>query len=191
VSLLALCLQSAGVGLLAGFGDSLGSEMEANLLQLLGPETPPHWDWMGCANSGRQKLHRLRVESAEEPSSLASCIEETVAQRLSLLNNTSSNTTAFRFEEVLLVTNFMSQHSVWLMTLADIRRHLLLQALQHQRLAQRLLTRFGLRYRRVFFSAVAVHGFRAGGLTPARQLWLNRQAAELLGAAGWQLLDGE
>eukprot|EP00597_Dinobryon_sp_UTEXLB2267_P016774 CAMPEP_0201092330 /NCGR_PEP_ID=MMETSP0812-20130820/938_1 /ASSEMBLY_ACC=CAM_ASM_000668 /TAXON_ID=98059 /ORGANISM="Dinobryon sp., Strain UTEXLB2267" /LENGTH=167 /DNA_ID=CAMNT_0047343889 /DNA_START=168 /DNA_END=672 /DNA_ORIENTATION=+ len=42
------------------------------------------------------------------------------------------------------VTNFMSQHSVWLMTLSDIRLHLQRQAEQHQRLAQRLLSLFGL-----------------------------------------------
>eukprot|EP00597_Dinobryon_sp_UTEXLB2267_P000938 CAMPEP_0170062148 /NCGR_PEP_ID=MMETSP0019_2-20121128/3478_1 /TAXON_ID=98059 /ORGANISM="Dinobryon sp., Strain UTEXLB2267" /LENGTH=490 /DNA_ID=CAMNT_0010268213 /DNA_START=1126 /DNA_END=2593 /DNA_ORIENTATION=- len=187
VSLLALvpALRRGGAG-----GGLRGQSGQRDGVALLGLDRATGWDWLGCANSGRQKLHRLRVESAEEPSALVSCIETTVAQRWAMLNttNTMSNTmngSVFRFEEVLLVTNFMSQHSVWLMTLSDIRLHLQRQAEQHQRLAQRLLSLFGLRYRRVFFSAVAVHG---GGLTPARQMWLNRQAAELLGRSGWEML---
>jgi len=84
----------------------------------------------------------------------------------------------------------MSQHSVWLLTLRDIREQLQLQREQHARLGQRLAL-LGLRYRRIFFSAVAVHGFRAGGLTPARQRWFNDQARSILTAdGGWDLLDG-
>eukprot|EP01035_Chromulina_nebulosa_P014698 gene14698-19451_t len=124
--------------------------------------------------------------------SLVSCIESTaIALQQSLSENVNrSLVNEFTFREVVLVTNFMSQHSVWLLTLREIREHLQLQRDQHARLGQRLAL-LGLRYRRIFYSAVAVHGFRAGGLTPARQRWFNDQARSVLAVDGqWEVLDG-
>jgi hypothetical protein len=89
---------------------------------------------------------------------------------------------------VVLVTNFMCQHSVWTSSLAEIERLLHDQAREHGELAERLQL-IGLNYRRIFFSGIAVHGFRTSGLTPARQRWFNEKAQSILGSRGWEILD--
>ena len=89
----------------------------------------------------------------------------------------------------MLVTNFACQHSVWIMSLEEVEAALRLQAQRHAELAELLMSRYSITYRRIFYSAVAVQGFRTGGLTPARQVHFNKLAREILVPAGWEILD--
>ena len=114
--------------------------------------------------------------------------------------------------QVVLFTNFMSQHSVWTMTLSEIEEALRKQASNHQLLAEKFASQKNIQYRRIFFAATMTHGFRtgtkyilaffypfnidkyftlfySGGLTPGRQRWLNQKATEILGASGWARFD--
>jgi hypothetical protein len=77
--------------------------------------------------------------------------------------------------QIVLFTNFMSQHSVWTMTLKEIEVNLQIQANKHKELAEKVLKQRNIKYRRIFFASTAVHGFRTGGLTPGRQRWLNQK----------------
>jgi hypothetical protein len=90
---------------------------------------------------------------------------------------------------VVLVTNFMCQHSVWLHSLDRIEQLLRVHAEQHAALAVRLKQRYNLEYRRIFMSGVAIHGFRGGGITPGRQRLFNEKAVRILGQSGWEILD--
>lgn len=58
--------------------DSLGNEVNDNLMNLL--LQSDHWapgSGVRCSNSGKRKLHRLKVEEVGSNTSLVSCIEAT------------------------------------------------------------------------------------------------------------------
>ena len=67
-------------------------------------------------------------------------------------------------KQVVLFTNFMSQHSVWTMTLSEIEEALHRQAKAHKLLAEKFATQKNIQYRRIFFASTMVHGFRTGAI---------------------------
>jgi len=83
----------------------------------------------------------------------------------------------------------MSQHSVWIHGLPEIIYTLNEQAKAHDAVTRRLKEK-GIEYRKIFMASVFIHGFKTGGLTPARSRFFNDQARKILGSYGWEILDG-
>lgn len=194
-------MRLAGIGLLAGFGDSLGDEQRDDILGLMKGD----YEWapgygISCQNN-KNRLHRL-----QEHSLLIKCIDNAVMnleasiplypqKKSSMFSHpiitTNQNLLSMKIpvKQVVLFTNFMSQHSVWTMTLPEIEEALHKQAKDHKVLAEKFAAQKNVQYRRIFFASTMVHGFRTGGLTPGRQRWFNAKAAEILGASGWEIFD--
>lgn len=169
--------------MIAGFGDSLGDEFSDYLIQVLG-ETRVWGDGFGltCPNN-KVQIHRL-VNSKD----ISECIES-VAMNLPNKMPGGDLDTIVDVKTVVLVTNFMCQHSVWTMTMEEIEENLITQARVHDELAGKLLKTRNITYKRIFYSAIAIHGFRTSGLTPGRNMWFNFKAKQILGNSGWEILD--
>lgn len=213
-------LRKAGVGLLAGFGDSVGDELRDNTVQLLGGGEWNNGNGITCQN-GRNKIHRLIPDEFPNSSPLVDCISmvadsmpltiplfqeyekvvfddyfiknpdnlsEEEKEKLKSNFLIQSNET-IPVKSVVLVTNFMCQHSVWIHTLTEIENALHLHAKFHADLAEKLLKEKNIIYRRIFYTGIAIHGFKTGGLTPARSKKFNQLAKEILGGSGWEVLD--
>jgi hypothetical protein len=196
---LSLCLRSAGIGLIAGFGDSLGIEQLDNFQNLL--SNVPHWSDEGhrlnCIGSVKNHLHFIKNGPA-----LAKCIEDAAVEmlnrepRISLFRNypgatkpsneslASTVATSVPVKTVVLITNFMAQHIGMKFPIAEIESLLIEQAKLHASLAERLKSRYNLQFRRIFLSGISVHGFKVSGLTNARQQWFNTKAADILSTIG-------
>ena len=128
---------------------------------------------ISCQNN-KNRLHRL-----QEHSMLIKCIEDTVMNlepSIPLYPSTKSplfshpivstdqdlKNMKLPVRQVVLFTNFMSQHSVWTMTLSEIEEALRKQASNHQLLAEKFASQKNMQYRRIFFASTMVHGFRTG-----------------------------
>ena len=192
-SMLAYALRSAGIAAIAGFGDSLGEEQRDNILNFLGGPWGPA-NSLDCMGSAQEHLHQL----VDPEFRLALCVEAMANRSVgtTLLFTAKEQSTASAFNNtmvnmrtVVLVTNFMSQHSVWIHGLAEIVYTLNEQAKAHEAVTRRLKER-GIEYRKIFMASVFIHGFKTGGLTPARSRFFNDQARKILGAYGWEILDG-
>jgi len=185
----ARCLSDAKIGLLAGFGDSLGAEQNFYLRQLLGEESDGSWSsiWpMNQPNSleergyiicDRSKQNTMWLDDHE---SLVLCILSAIEEKLSNRR---------QFSNIVIVTNFMIHHAQWRLSLEEIEFHLGIQMKTLQAFREELAER-GFTLRLIWFSGVAVHGFRVPGLTPARQVWVNDRARRILvEQGGWEMLD--
>jgi hypothetical protein len=95
---------------------------------------------------------------------LVSCINESVNS----LNLTNPNSV----KQVVLVTNFKVQHSAGSRSIPIIESLLMQHADRHKELEVQFKNLFNITYRRIYYSAIAVSGFRLGGLTPLRQVLL-------------------
>ena len=132
---------------------------------------------ISCQNN-KNRLHRL-----QEHSLLIKCIEDIVMNLdTSMPLYPQSKSPLFSHPvvtiskdlqgkkvavtQVVLFTNFMSQHSVWTMTLSEIQEALHKQAKDHQLLAEKFASQKQIKYRRIFFASTMVHGFRTGTLLP-------------------------
>ena len=128
---------------------------------------------ISCQNN-KNRLHRL-----QEHSLLIKCIEDVVMNldtSMPLYPSTKSPLFSHPIvaadedlkhikvpvKQVVLFTNFMSQHSVWTMTLSEIEEALHKQAKDHQLLAEKFASQKNIQYRRIFFASTMVHGFRTG-----------------------------
>jgi len=170
-SLAAYALRRAGVGFIAGFGDSVGDELRVNMVDLLGGslEWTPKVGGLTCHNN-KNRIHKLKSE-VNNRNLLVECIASMVeglpkTQPLllptELVNSSSANSLSGNdshniinevpITTVVLVTNFMCQHSVWTNTLDEIETLLKLQAQQHAQLAEKLLREYNLNYRRIFYA---------------------------------------
>ena len=129
-SSLAHSLRLAGVGFIAGFGDSLGDEQRDNIISLLNR----NYEWSSghgitCQNN-KLRLHKLHLTIGEPKSPLVECIQNVFLamnssvhiypskeNSVGLFNdyvsrvdgNTNENTVV-PVKQVVLFTNFMSQH---------------------------------------------------------------------------------
>jgi hypothetical protein len=183
---LAFCLKSAGVGLIAGFGDSLGQEVRDGTQNLFGMYGKNHWTDEGhrmtCFGNSSHPMHAI-----DHPTMLTECIEEEVrrvlhndtTRQISLIDN-YPNSPKVPVKTVILVTNFMVQHATSGHYLLMCERALREIAILHENLAARLKAVYNISYQRIFMSGVAIHGFKKAGLTNARQEWFNRMARRLL-----------
>jgi hypothetical protein len=199
---LPLCLRASGVGLIAGFGDSLGVEQYDNFRALL--DNMNAWSSMlnaiTCVGSLKTHLHSITSGPA-----LIRCIEGAVTEMMKhasvmpLLRYNISHLPESASQEgeelvpvksVVLITNFMAQHIGMKFTLKECVHYLREQATMHSDLALRLKTKFGLTYRRIFMTGVSIHGFKVSGLTTARQQWLAAEARKILGdEGGFEMFD--
>lgn len=205
-SLLAWGLRSAGMGLIAGFGDSLGEEQRDNVEYTLGSLSWGSNNALVCRGSPREKLHQLVHASDDFP--LVSCVERMVNEKqlhggdsiplfldadieANPVLKTHYNLTSLTapIKSVVLVTNFMSQHSVWIHTMKEIEEWLHKQGQAHDALTKKLKQEKNLEYRKIFLASIYVHGFRTGGLTPGRSNYFNNKAREILVPYGWEVLD--
>ena len=181
------CLRDRGIGFIAGFGDSLGEEQYLNMAALLGlPSavvTGPKENGLVCHGDNRWKDSREMLHNLTNVRELRGCVQESANM---LLAGKSRNVTS----TVVLVSNFFVQREMenffYVDSLAEKFRA---QALEHGQLARDLLVRGNINYRRIFFSAIAPQGFRFQGFTPARLRRVNALAREILGGAGWEILD--
>jgi hypothetical protein len=202
---LSLCLRTAGIGMLIGCGDSLGVEQLDDMRNMFGNQQ--HWSEEGhsitCTGEGHTNLH-----SVSDGPRLVKCIEDAVdsmmasnaSRKMSLfVHNSTASTVIVRpghgpysgihdvyipVNSILLVTNFMVQHATGKLPLQDIENGLHEQAKLHTLLAHRLKEKYGLEYRRIFMSGIAIHAFKIPYLTNARQRWANNRAKEILVAEG-------
>ncbi len=175
-STLRYCLKESGVGFISGFGDSLGDEMRDNFANMLGNynESSPN---ILCHYA--QALNHVDI--------LIGCINSSVYSLFGdkPLQQHSNNS----IRQIVLVTNFKVQHSVGGLNLSTIEFYFKKQAIMHKELEISLKRNFNITYRRIYYSAIAVHGFRLGGLTPLRQEHTNKLARDYLVPAGWEVLD--
>jgi hypothetical protein len=189
---LGFCLKAKGIGMIAGFGDSLGQEQWSNFQFLLGAHSLNTWTdekhTISCTGSSSYPIHA--IDHAKE---LADCIErETTAlmnndtmKVMSLVDdyptqaNTAVKVLKVPVTTVVLITNFMVQHAVS-SPLAVCEQHLAEIGRIHSELATKLYDNYKIKYRRIYMSGVSIHGFKLTGLTNARQEWFNRKARELL-----------
>ena len=128
---------------------------------------------ISCQNN-KNRLHRL-----QEHSLLIKCIDNAVMnleasiplypqKKSSMFSHpiitTNQNLLSMKIpvKQVVLFTNFMSQHSVWTMTLPEIEEALHKQAKDHKVLAEKFAAQKNVQYRRIFFASTMVHGFRTG-----------------------------
>jgi hypothetical protein len=205
---LSFCLRASGVAFVAGFGDSLGLEQLDNFKNLLG--NLHYWsnerNEISCTGSSSSHLHNI-----EKGVELVGCIQSAVqimmsrSSHLSLFNfnMTAEALSASRARSspltdvtvpaktVVLITNFMAQHIGIRYSLARIEELLHEQASLHTALAASLRTDYNLTYRRIFFTGIASHGFKANGLTNARQQRFADKAKEILSSAdgGFEIVD--
>jgi len=206
-SSVATCFRATGLGVLAGFGDSLGEEQEENLRSLLGAASQAAgrgWGW----GEGRSLVCRTRalhvVSSVASP--LAECVwQET--EKLIKSEDAAPGTGAGAGKgtgtgrlppvgTVATVTNFMGHHflSAWNQNrgnfTAQLEADMQHQGIAHMKLAVRLQQRYNITYRRIFLSLVAVHGHREHGLNNHRVRLFNKITSRVLSLYGWQTLDG-
>ena len=143
-------------------------------------------------------MYKLVAEKGDAP--LIDCIDEfagTLPTHQTVPNYSNiTQISNYPVEKVALVTNFNCHSAIALHTLDEIAVHLAIQAELHEKLAERLKSFTdshgrirSLAYRRIFYSCIYVHGFRAAGITAARGRWFNSKAIELLGSRGWEILD--
>ena len=200
-SMLAYALRSTGIASIIGFGDSLGEEQRDNIIAMLGILS---WNTDGsnanaqrprgviCMGDNHNRIHQL----VDENFALAGCVERSVMSTNpdpiftpdELAARPGANQSYVNATTIVLVTNFMSQHSVWIHSLGEIVDWLNKQGKAHEAVTQRLAAR-GVQYRKIFMSSIHIHGFRTGGLTPGRSRFFNDQAIEILGKFGWEILD--
>ena len=175
----ARALLAAKIGIVAGFGDSLGIEQAEYFKALVNGSkwsngSKASTGWLECDHWQRNH-HWLH-----DHENLIKCINKQVSKLLKL---NSLLTT------VVLVTNFNIHHGQWKMTLEEVESHLQRQSSAYKHLRVSLAAN-GLTLRCIWFSGVAIHGFRVPGLTPARQQWINSRAKAILGDwGGWEVLD--
>jgi hypothetical protein len=199
------CMRASRIAFLAGFGDSLGNEQLDNFKKLLG--NLRYWsnesNEISCSGSSSSHLHGIE-KGAELVKCIRSAVHETMTRsnRLSLygIDKTAEGASASQLQiteasvpvtTVVLVTNLMAQHIGIHYSLARIEELLHEQAGLHTALASELETNYNLTYRRVFFSGIATHGFKANGLTNARQLLFADKARQILGSVegGFEIVD--
>ena len=180
----ARCLTDAGVGLIAGFGDSIGIEQEDHFKALVGgiiwsntsAPFPSHLRGFLVCNSWRHNLHWI-----DEREKLRNCIARSVQERLIRTHS--------RLRTVVLITNFNIHHGQWKFSLDEVKFHMTAQMLTYKKLRIDL-ARNGFRLRLIWFSGVAIHGYRVPGLTFDRQVYINKLAQSILvEAGGWEVLD--
>lgn len=195
-SLSGYALRSQGIGAIAGFGDSLGEEQRDNVGAMLGGLSwSPGGHGVICMGGAKDWMHKL-VDSEFR---LAHCVEEMAEKMVTegpvgvftpdeLARHPWAQQRLVNATTIVLVTNFMSQHSVWIHTLSDMNNWLGLQAEHHAAVTARLAAK-GVHYRKIFMTSTYIHGFKTGGLTPGRSRFFNDLAKDILGRAGWEILD--
>jgi hypothetical protein len=179
------CMKSKGIGFIAGFGDSLGDEQYRNIVSLLGLNGKTGRRFRGYSiecrgGSGEVTISFKNIHRMSVVGKLTTCVEDTVKKIPSVMSNIST---------VVLVTNFMASHLLsGVEDMAEIIDLLKKQSIIHTDLARKLLLK-KIKYRRIFFSGTALHGFRNAGLTASRMIQLNNHARHILGSSGWEILD--
>jgi hypothetical protein len=200
-----LCFRSAGIGLLAGMGDSLGVEQLDDLKNMFGNHE--YWDderhVIAC--TGEDGGEGNYMQFVREGPRLVKCVEDAVDLMMNASNSHMSlfpynttfgnqplraikaedrNTAAVPVSTILLVTNFMAQHNTGKIPKVMIEEGLHEQVKLQSALAERLKSKYNLNYRRIYMTGTASHGFQYPYLNNGRQRWLAQRAEEILGGVG-------
>ena len=178
-STLRQCLKIAGVELISGFGDSLGDELRDNFNYLKGEDDNYTVPSIVCEH----------VQALNDVDRLIDCIKTRVYSTFSTNKTINSTGSGQKIKQVVLATNFRVQHSVGGLSMPTIEIFFKQQAIKHKELEEAFRRDLNISYRRIYYSAIAVNGFRLGGLTPLRQQRTNELAREYLVPSGWEVLD--
>eukprot|EP01041_Mallomonas_annulata_P004414 gene4414-8789_t len=177
------CLAARGIGVIAGFGDSLGDEQWRNVATAIGQDVKffEHSNSHGLVCRGGdgslKNFHRM-----SNLVKLPRCVEESAHKMIA--KTPQANT-------IILVTNFMIAHLLsGKEDMNEIKYLLQKQAEVHGALATRLMNEKNITYRRIYYSGAAAHGFRNAGFTASRMRIANAHARDILGKQGWEILDG-
>lgn len=183
------CLSTAHIGVITGFGDSLGNELRDSLVELIGGRSwPLHTNnrtsspvasgWIEC------DVFRVPLHWMSEFKMLIQCLNYQI-EKLLRIKRISPDTNT-----VVLVTNFMIQHAAWKLTLNETEYYMSRQQDIYSNL-RTTVAKKGIHLRLIWYSGVYIHGFkRVPGLTPTRQLWINNKAKDILrDRGGWEVLD--
>eukprot|EP00607_Mallomonas_marina_P006369 CAMPEP_0182425388 /NCGR_PEP_ID=MMETSP1167-20130531/11817_1 /TAXON_ID=2988 /ORGANISM="Mallomonas Sp, Strain CCMP3275" /LENGTH=529 /DNA_ID=CAMNT_0024606081 /DNA_START=643 /DNA_END=2232 /DNA_ORIENTATION=- len=192
------CMSSSRVRFLAGFGDSLGDEQWSNLASLLSSHRSSNGVNRGhvssrrhpiktgfsfeliCNNAVKNNNPNRYIHRATNAYGLTNCIDQYLKKEpIESLRNTT----------VILVTNFMALWMIREHSLQSLYSALDKLAEVHAYYANSLFTSRAIRYRRIFMSGTAIHGYRAAGTTPQRMERFNSFASQILSNAGWEVLD--
>ena len=182
------CLVESKVGILAGFGDSLGNEQVHNMRALLGGGLT--WS-LPLDFLGREKGYlvcdhwKYNYHLLEDQITLIACMRKHIRDKIIATRSSMKN--------IVLVTNFNIHHAFFNLSLASAVKHMHAQQLQYKLFREELKFQ-GYHLRLIWMSGVAVHGLRDPGgspvLTLPRQEWINAQGRRIfVENGGWELLD--